>query len=451
MNPEIFKAYDIRGVYKKDFDEETALKIGRAFYDFLASNKRKALTIVVGRDNRLSSTSLVKAIKKGIQLQGGKVIDIGISTTPMFYFGVNFLKADGGIMVTASHNPPEHNGFKLVRERAIPISGDTGINEIKKFVLAGKFKKATLGSEIKKNILQEYLKFNFKFLDEENISSLKIVVDTANAVSSILIPKIASKIKKIKFYHLFSKLDGHFPNHNPDPLVKENLGYLQKEVLKKKADFGVAFDGDGDRVIFIDEKGKAISGDLITALIAKTILQKTPGEKILYDIRSSKVVAETIKENEGKPVPSRIGHSFIKEKMRQNNIFFGGELSGHYYLRENYFCEAPLFVLFKIIEEISYQKKPLSKIILPFQKYAYSGEINFEIEDKKGTMKKIEEHFKDKNCKISHLDGTKIDFGNWWFLIRPSNTESLLRLIVEAKDQKTLREKIKEIEKIIKK
>ncbi|HOK35567.1 MAG TPA: phosphomannomutase/phosphoglucomutase [Candidatus Pacearchaeota archaeon] len=450
MNPEIFKAYDIRGIYKKDFDTKTAFKIGQAFSEFLKNNKRTPLTIIVGRDNRLSSASLAKAVKNGLKLQGSNVIDIGLSSTPMFYFGVNFLKADGGIMITASHNPPEYNGFKLVREEAIPISGDTGIEEIKKMILLDNFKKRKPGTESRKNILNEYIKFNLKFLDSQKVSSLKIVVDTANAVSSTLIPKIATKIKKIKFYHLFSDLDGHFPNHNPDPLVKENLVYLQKEVLKRKADFGVGFDGDGDRVIFVDEKGKAISGDLITALMAKIILREKPGEKILYDVRSSKIVPEVIKENKGIPIPSRVGHSFVKATMRQENIIFGGELSGHYYFRENHFCETPFFVLFKIIEEISFQKQHFSKIIKPFQKYAYSGEINFEIEDKKGTIKKIEEHFRDKNCKISRLDGTKIDFGDWWFLIRPSNTEPLLRLIVEAKDQKTLKEKIKEVEKIIK-
>lgn len=450
MNQDIFKAYDIRGIYKKDFEAKDAIKIGKAVAKFLKGNKRRPLTIVVGRDNRLSSSALAKAIKTGIKLQGVNVIDIGFSTTPMFYFGVHFLKADGGVMITASHNPPEYNGFKLVREEAIPISGDTGIEDIKKMVLLDNFKTKKQGTESKKNILNAYLKFNFQFLDSQKISSLKIVADTANAVSGILIPKIQDRIKKIKFYHLFSELDGRFPNHNPDPLVKENLASLQKEVLQRKADFGVSFDGDGDRIAFVDEKGKPISGDLITALIAKIILRENPGQKILYDVRSSKIVPETIKENKGTPVPSRVGHSFVKATMRQKDIIFGGELSGHYYLKENYFCETPFFVLFKIIEEISLQKQPFSKIIKPLQKYAYSGEINFEIKDKEGTIKKIEKAFKGKNCKISHLDGTKIDFGDWWFLVRPSNTEPLLRLIVEAKNKKTMKEKIKEIEGIIK-
>jgi len=445
----IFKAYDIRGVYKKDFEAKDAIKIGQAFAEFLRKNKRKPLTIVVGRDNRLSSSTLARAVKKGITLQGVNIIDIGLSTTPMFYFGVNFLKADGGIMVTASHNPPEYNGFKMVREEAIPISENTGIKEIKKMVFDDKFAKRKPGTERKKNIINSYIKFNLDFFDQSNVAPLKIIVDTANASSGILIPKIS--LPKIKFYHLFAELDGRFPNHNPDPLTKENLVCLQKEVLRRKADLGVAFDGDGDRTVFVDEKGKAISGDLITALIAKIILRKKPGEKILYDIRSSKTVGEVIKENNGKPVFCRVGHSFIKEKMRQEDIIFGGELSGHYYLRENHFCEAPFFVLFKIIEEISQEKKPFSKIVKPLQRYAYSGEINFEVKDKKQTMKMIEKHFSSKNCKVSHLDGTKMDFGDWWFLVRPSNTEPLLRLIVEAKDKKTMKEKIKKIEGIIKK
>lgn len=449
ISSQIFKAYDIRGVYPKEVNEEIAFKIGRAFYEFLKAERRKPLKIIVGRDNRVSSKALLRAVKNGIEIQGGNIIDIGLSTTPMFYFGVNFLEADGGIVITASHNPSQYNGFKLVRKKAIPISGETGIKEIRKLAIAGDFKKRKKGAERKKKILNEYIRYNLRFLDQSKISPLKIVVDTANAVSGILMPKISDKIKKLKIYHLFSKLDGNFPNHNPDPLIKENLKPLQKEVIRKKADFGIAFDGDGDRIFFVDEKGKIIAGDLITALIAKIILEDSPGEKILYDIRSSKIVGETIKNNKGKTAPSRIGHSFIKKSMRKQDIIFGGELSGHYYSKENNFCEAPFFVLFKIIEEVSKEKKPLSKIILPFRKYINSGEINFKIEDKIEAMRKVEKYFKSKKCKISHLDGTKIDFKKFWFLLRPSNTESLLRLIVEADNKEILRKKISQIKKII--
>jgi len=450
INPEIFKPYDIRGVYPKQINEKIAFEIGRAFVQFLKRKKRKKTKIIVGRDNRISSSSLARGLKQGIKTQNAQIVDIGLSTTPMLYFGINLLNADGGVMVSASHNPAEYNGFKLTREKAIPISENTGIQEIKKIIIQKSFKRSSSkGEEKKKRIMREYIRFNLSFLDQLKLSPLKIVIDTANAVSGILIKPLERRIKKIKIYHLFWKLDGRFPYHQPDPLKKENLKSLQKEVLKRKADLGVAFDGDGDRIIFVDEKGKVISGDLITALLARIILKKNPNEKILYDIRSSDVVKETIKENRGIPVESRIGHSFIKEKMRKENIAFGGELSGHYYLRENNFCEAPFFVLFKIMEEISVQNKPLSKIISPFKRYVSSGEINFKIKDKQKAMERLENYFKNKALQVSHLDGVKLKFKDHWILLRPSNTEPLLRLVIEAKNQKILNKKIKEVRKLI--
>ncbi|MCZ2845674.1 MAG: phosphomannomutase/phosphoglucomutase, partial [Candidatus Bathyarchaeota archaeon] len=383
--PEIFKAYDIRGTYPQKVNKEIALQVGRAFYEFLKKGKKRPLTIIVGRDNRLSSGILTEALKNGIKMQGGKVIDIGLSTTPMLYFGVIFFEAGGGINVTASHNPPEYNGFKPVREKSIPLSGDAGIYEIREMIKKNRIpKRGKRGREIKKKILNEYINFNLEFFKQSEAPPLKVAVDTANAIGGILIQELAKRLKKIKFYHLFSRLDGNFPNHNPDPLVENNLIFLQKEVIKRKADFGIGLDGDGDRIIFVDEKKQPISGDLITALIARRVLKERIGEKILYDIRSSRVVKETIKDNRGVPILSRVGHSFIAQKLIDKDAFFGGEFSGHYYLKlkEGSFSEVPLFALFKIIEEISIQKTPLSKIIKPFQKFVSSGEINFEIKDK---------------------------------------------------------------------
>ncbi|PIU42959.1 MAG: phosphomannomutase/phosphoglucomutase [Parcubacteria group bacterium CG07_land_8_20_14_0_80_35_11] len=480
IDPEIFKAYDIRGTYPDKINKEIALQIGRAFYEFLRKDNKKPLTIVVSRDNRLSSNILAKALKTGIKIQGGRVIDIGLSTTPMLYFGVIFLGADGGINVTASHNPPEYNGFKPVREKAVPLSGDTGIYKIREMVQKDKIvARKTRGEEVKKNILNEYINFNLKFLDRSKILPFKIVVDTANAVCGVLIKELAKKLKRIypergrriKIYHLFAELDGRFPNHNPDPLEKENLKFLQKEVLKRKADFGIGLDGDGDRIIFVDEKARTISGDLITALIAKRILQERPGEKILYDIRSSRVVKEIIKENRGLPILSRVGHSFIAQKLIEKDAFFGGEFSGHYYLKikEDAFSEVPLFALFKIMEELSRQRKPLSKLVVPYQKYVSSGEINFKIQDKKGAMKKVENYFlskakktsvlrakragsyfkRKKGFKLSHLDGVKIEAKEFWILVRPSNTEPLLRLSIEANNKKILNQKIKEVKRVL--
>ena len=448
----IFKAYDIRGVYPTEIDEKIALRIGKAFSQFLQKEKKRNLAIVIGRDNRLSSGSLIAAVKRGIKAQRDNVIDISLVTTPIVYFGVRFFKADGGIIVTASHNPKEYNGIKLVREDAIPLT-DREINDLGIIALQGKTPyekdRKVLGAEHKRDILSEYIKFNLKFLDKSKIRPLKIVIDTANGVCGILVKKLAKKLNKITIYHLFSELNGEFPNHIPDPSREENLKSLQAKVLKVKADFGVAFDGDGDRIIFLDEKGKFIRGDFITALISRLILRENPGEKILYEITSTKVIKEVVQEGRGKPIECRTGTSFIHDKMRRENIFFGGEISGHYYFRENNFLETPLFVLFKIMEEISVQKIPLSKMILPLKRYVSSGVINFKIENKEDAMKKVEQYFKKKGFKISHLDGVRIEAKDFWLLVRPSNTEPLLRLSIEANNKKILNQELREVKRVL--
>jgi len=449
INSNIFRAYDIRGIYPKELDERAVELIGRAFVKFL---NKKNLRIVVARDGRLSSPSLFKFLTKGLCEQGVNVIDIGLATSPMFYFAVAHFKFDGGIMITASHLSSEYNGFKLVRKKAIPISEETGLKEIKKLtqtpgnVITG-YPQSGCGKVVKKKVLKEYIAFNLKDFDLEKILPFKIVIDTANSVSGILIPEIFKKIN-CKIYHLFSELDGNFPNHNPDPLVKENLTFLQKEVKKRKADFGIAFDGDGDRIIFLDERGKIISGDFITALLSQIILKAHSGEKIIYDIRSSNIVKETIKRYGGIPLVSRIGHSFFKEKMRKENIIFGGELSGHYYSKKDYFSEAPIFVLFKILEEMTKSKNKLSQLIEPFKKYFYSGEINFKVKNKKKVLKTLENKFS-QSGNILKTDGLRIDFPDFWFLVRPSQTEPLLRLVLEARTKKLMEEKKQEIVKFI--
>lgn len=449
INPDIFRAYDIRGVFPEEINEEVAYLVGGAFVIFLSGQRKlRKLNIVVGRDNRLSSPSLFRSLARGITEQGANVIDIGLSPTPMLYFSVAHFKYDGGIEISASHLSSEYNGFKLVREKAIPVSEKSGIREIKNLVLKGRFKKENKGKIIKKKVLKEYIRFNLKDFNLKLIKPLKIVIDTANAVPGVVIPEMFKKIPG-KIYHLFQKLDGNFPNHSPDPHVKENLRELQKQVLNKKADLGIAFDGDGDRVIFVDEKGEIIGGDLIAALIAIRLLKSNPGEKIFYDLRSSKIVKEVIEKAGGKVVMGRLGHSFIKEQMRKENILFAGEFNGHYYLSRHYFCETPFFVIYKILEEISKTGKSLSELIKPFKKYFRSEEINFRVENKVGKIRELEKRY--KNGKISHLDGIRIDFSDWWFNVRPSHTENLLRLNLEAKTKKLLEEKRKELLTLIKK
>lgn len=415
----IFKAYDIRGIYGEQLNEDIAYKIGRAFVVYMGSK------IVVARDNRLSSNSLFEALARGINDQGGDVYDIGLSTSPMFYYAVSNLDCNGGIIITASHNPPEYNGFKMVRSDAMPLSGEDGINEIKRLVEENDFVSEKKGNIYTKDIASDYIN-SF----ERKKHNLKVVVDTANSVSGLIVGEM---LKGVQLFHIFSELDGSFPNHEPNPLKEENLKELREKVLEHNADMGISFDGDGDRVFFVDERGELISSDLIIALIAKLI-----DKKVLYDLRCSNIIKETAKES----VMYRVGHSFIKQKMKDDDIFFGGEYSGHYYLKQgNSYYESPYFVIYKLFEAM--EDKKLSELIAPFKKYYHSGELNFEVKNKQSIIEEIEKRY--SNGEINKIDGIRIDFDDWWFLLRGSNTEPVLRLIVEAKSKELLENKIKEL------
>ncbi len=454
-DPKIFKAYDIRGIYPKEVDEDIAFKIGQGFVRFLnetkktKSKKKKRLKIIVAQDNRISSPSLYKSLSRGIIEAGADIINIGLATTPMFYFAVAFYGFDGGIVVTSSHNPSQYNGFKLVREKAIPISGETGLKKIKKFALSKKITAKKKGKIIRKKILKDYIKFNLKGIKVKKIPSFKITIDTANSVAGIPLADIFKKTP-LKISYLFKKLNGAFPNHDPNPLKKENLKFLRKDVLKRKSDLGVAFDGDGDRIFFVTEKAEIVSGDILTALISDIILRDKPKEKVIYDIRSSNIVKETIEKRNGIPLPNKIGHSFIKGRMRRENVFFAGELSGHYYSRDHFFYECPFSVLFFILKEMAETKKTLSQIVKPFKKYYHSGEINFKVKDKEKVLREVEKRF-GKKGKVSRIDGLKIEFSDWWFSLRASNTEPFLRLVAEAKTKKTLDKNKKKVIALIKK
>ena len=415
----IFKAYDIRGIYGEQLNEDIAYKIGRAFAAYIGSK------IVVARDNRLSSDSLFEALTRGITDQGSDVYNIGLSTSPMFYFAVSNLVCDGGVIITASHNPPQYNGFKMVRSDAMPLSGEDGIDQIRQLVEENNFSSSKKGNIYPLDITDKYINsFEIKKYN------LKVVVDTANSVSGLIVNRMFSGVS---LFHLFSELDGSFPNHEPNPLEEENINELKKKVLEYGADVGIAFDGDGDRVFFVDEKGELISSDLVIALIAKLI-----DKKVLYDLRCSNIIKETARDS----VMWRVGHSFIKKKMKDEDIFFGGEYSGHYYLKQgsSYF-ESPYFVIYKLFEAM--ENKKLSELIAPFKKYYHSGELNFEVKDKQSIIEKVEKNY--SYGKITKIDGVRIDFDDWWFLLRGSNTEPILRLIVEAKSKELLDSKIKEI------
>lgn len=443
INPGIFKAYDIRGKYPAEVNEEAAYAIGRSFALFLG---KAAPRVAVGRDNRVSSPKIAESFIRGLLEAGAEVCDFGLTTSPLLYFAAARSGFDGGVNITASHNPPEFNGFKMVKDGSRPISEASGLEEIKAKALSHDFDGEAKGRVFKKSALKDYVEFNLKEFDLKAFRPLKIVIDTANAVSGIVIAPMFEKTP-FKIKHIFKKLDGRFPNHPPDPLVKENLAALQEKVLAEKADLGIAFDGDGDRLFFIDEKGETVQPDLITALISRLYLEKNPGAGVLYDVRSSRIIRETVENAGGKAFLGRVGHSFIKEKMRRENIALAGELSAHYYLASHYFCEAPFFVAFKILERMSAADQSLSLLVSPFKKYFHSGEINFRVEDKAGKIEEIQNRY--PGGERSQLDGLRIDFEDWWFNVRPSNTENLLRLNMEAKTKDLLEEKKKELSALI--
>ncbi|MBI2450706.1 MAG: phosphomannomutase/phosphoglucomutase [Candidatus Nealsonbacteria bacterium] len=444
VNPNIFKAYDIRGIYPQEINGQTAYKIGQAFVKFLCPSGQAK--IAVGRDNRLSSPVLHKNLIKGLSGAGALVFDFGLSPTPMLCWACAHYGYDGGINITASHNPKEYNGFKLVREKAIPIGGDSGLQEIKNLTTSRFTASKFIGKVIRKKVIQDYVKFSLSRTDFSKAKSLKIAVDTANAVPGILISELARKVP-YKIYHIFKELDGNFPNHPPNPLIEENLKSLCYEVKKRKADLGIAFDGDGDRIFFVDEKNKIVPSDILASLLSELILKEKPGSKILYDVRCGRIIEEIIENNGGLAVIWKVGHAFIKEKMRKENIVFGAEFSGHFYLKDYYFCEAPLFILSKIIEAISKSGKTFSQLLRPYYKYYHSGEINFEVEDKFGKIKELKKRF--SSGKILEIDGLRIDFKDWWFSVRSSNTESLLRLVLEADTEELLNQKKKELTTLI--
>ena len=417
----IFKAYDIRGVYGRDLDEAMAEKIGRAFVTFLKCRK-----VVVGQDMRPHSNPLFDALARGITSQGADVVHLGLCSTPMTYNAINFLKADAGIMITASHNPGEWNGFKLCRDRAIPISGQTGIKDIEQIVISGGFAPATAtpGTISKFDIEKEYVRHVGALFAIRR--PIRIAADFANAMG---ICEAAAIKPLLEVDPLFDTLDGTFPNHEANPLKTETLQVLQRRVRSGKYAFGVAFDGDADRAGFVDENGEIIPMDMITALIAQDILKRKKG-KILYDLRSSRAVKEVVQESGGQPMMCRVGHAFIKQQMRTEDALFAGELSGHYYFRDNYFTESSAMAVLCIASLLSMSEKPLSEMITPLRRYAKSAEINSEVHNVDAVFQRLRETY--RKGRIFELDGLSVEFPDWWFNVRSSNTEPLVRLNLEA-------------------
>lgn len=451
INPSIFKAYDVRGLYPQEINENAAYFIGRAFVVWLKRKlKMKNPVIAVGSDARISSPRLKKALVRGILEQGGDIVDVGLTSTPMFYFAVNKTKTDGGVMVTASHNLAKYNGLKFTLKQARPVGSGSGLEEIKDIALKGEFEAAAKRGKLKKkSFLRDYVNFMLRQIKQSKLPRLKIAVDSGNGMAGLILPHLFKRMKGIKIFPLYFKVDCGFPHHEANPLKEETLKDLKKLIRKKKADMGVAFDGDGDRVMFLTSKGRRIRADLMVALLAEEYLRKYPGAKIVFGVNSSRAVKEAILENNGRPLVSRLGHVFFKERLWKDGVVFGGELSGHYYFRDFFNADSGIFALMKILKIIAEKRQPLEELVRPFEKYFASGEINFTVKNTGWTMKALEKKF--AGAKISKIDGLTFEYKDWWFNVRPSQTEPLLRLNIEAKTKKMLEEKKKALAMLIKK
>jgi phosphomannomutase len=452
MDQAIFKAYDIRGVYPDQLNEEDAWKIGFAAARFLPAlmhgfergqaNSRK---ICISRDMRTHSNALADALIEGITSAGIDVLDIGTNDTPFIYFAINHLGACGGIQVTASHNPAKYNGFKVSGPEARPVGEDTGLKDIKHIAVSLLHTKGKPTGSVKKvDLTNEYKKHVLKFL-QPNLKKLKIAVDASNGMAGKMVPIIFSGLG-LQLIELNFKHDGVF-RHDPNPLIEENLAELKQAVISEKCNLGVCFDGDADRLMMVDETGQTIGCDLLTALMAGYFLNKFPKSAIVFDLRSSRVVGEEIIKYGGTPRRERVGHAFMKKALRDSHAVFGGELSGHFYYRDNYCADSGLITFVHMLNIVSQADSKVSALIKPLRRYFTSGEMNFQIEDKKGRMDELAKRYRDG--QVDWLDGVTAGYKDWWFNCRPSNTEPLLRLTVEARTEKLLAEKLNEIESVL--
>lgn len=425
----IFKAYDVRGIYPDEIDETVARAIGNAFAAYLG-----ARSIAVGRDMRPSSLPLAKALTEGICEAGADVIDLGMCTTPMLYFGTGHLETSGGVMVTASHNPARYNGMKFCRERAIPVGSASGLGEVERRIRnhAPPVHAARRGGVRSHDIVPEYAAMIRAAAGE--IGRLKVAIDCGNGTVGPFVGRVLGSFP-LEIVPLFFEPDGTFPNHEANPIKLENLRDLIRAVTSQRCALGIAFDGDGDRAAFVDERGEPLSGDMVTALIARRILAREKGP-IVYDLRSSRAVREEIERAGGTPVEERVGHAFMKATMRERGALFAGELSGHFYFRENHNAESAFLAAVRIMEIMTESRKPLSALVKEVDRYPRTGEVNFRIEDKDGAIARLAERFKD--ARIYFLDGITIQYPTWWCNVRKSNTEPLLRLNLEAETRSVL-------------
>ena len=433
----IFKAYDIRGIYPDEIDATVAQRVGNAFVTFTGAER-----VIIGHDMRPSSVPLAAAFIEGVTLAGADVLDIGLASTDMCYFASGKFNAPAA-MFTASHNPARYNGIKLCRAGAAPVGEETGLVQIKAAVAAGLLERGEEPGRVEhQDLLGDFAAHVQSFVDAAVLRPLKVVADTANGMGGLVVPAVFAGLP-FDLTVLFQELDGTFPNHPADPIQVENLADLRRAVLESGADIGLAFDGDADRVFLVDDKGQPVSGSTTTAIVAKAILERHPGETVVHNLICSKTVPEVIRENGGVPVRTRVGHSFIKQVMAETGAIFGGEHSAHYYFRDNWRADSGSIAALVVLEQLSRSGESLSALRLPFERYADSGEINTRVDDPAAVIEHVAEHYRD--AEQDRLDGLTVDFGEWWFNLRASNTEPLLRLNLEAPDRAACEARTEEV------
>jgi phosphomannomutase len=441
LDPKVFKAYDVRGIYPTEVDEDGARAIGRAFVEQFEPKR-----IAVGRDMRVSSPTMAAAAIEGAASAGADVVDIGLVGTEMLYAAVGGLELDGGIQVTASHNPKEYTGMKIVRRGAMPVGGDSGLLDIRDRALSRSDTSGgqTPGQVREEGVFPAYVEKVLSFIDVGAVERRRVVIDAANGMGGVMLTPVLERIP-IDAVPYYFEPDGTFPNHQPNPLLPENREFVIGKVREDGAELGAAFDGDADRCFFIDDTGEFVPGDFVTALLAESMLEKNPGAKVIYDVRASWAVPETIERAGGIPLINRVGHAFIKERMREEGAAFGGEVSGHYYFRDFYQADSGVIPFLLMLELISKRGRRLSELLRPYrERYFLTGELNVPVSDVAVKLQEIKERFSSEG-KVSHLDGISVEAEDWHFNVRPSNTEPLLRLNLEALSEPLMEEKRDEV------
>ncbi|HKG10156.1 MAG TPA: phosphomannomutase/phosphoglucomutase [Gaiellaceae bacterium] len=443
LDPKVFKAYDVRGTYPTELDEEGAYAIGRAYVEQFEPRR-----IAVGRDMRLSSPTMTAETIRGASEGGADVLDLGMVGTEMVYFAVGELGLDGGIEVTASHNPKDYTGMKIVRRGALPVGGDSGLLEIRDRALAGFGENRRRGEVSEHDIWPGYVDRVLSFVDVSAVKPLRVVIDAANGMAGVMLPPVLERLP-IAAVPYFFEPDGSFPNHEPNPLLPENREFIVAKTRDEGADLGVAFDGDADRCFFVDDTGEFVPGDFVTTLLAESVLEKQPGAKVIYDLRASWAVPETVERAGGVPLINRVGHAFIKQRMRQEGAVFGGEVSGHYYFRDFSQADSGVVPFLLMLELVSRSGKKLSELLKPLrERYFITGELNTPVPDVAVKLQELKERFGPEGT-VSHLDGISVEAGDWHMNVRPSNTEPLLRLNLEARSEELMERKRDEVLSVI--